>query len=524
MNLRGDFEHFCRLLGIPEALLLRAGNKKNGGRKRLVAAYGVRPSRRLLAAMAGLGRPLGEFRQAHPPGFRSKHALALEVPLSLPLTGPAPLLVVGLRRATSEERQRAQALASHLSAHYENVALRERVYRLAHAATLGELVFQTAHEINNPLANVIACADLLDGEPSGSARAQEAVSRLKSEADRALEIARGILSLARSQQSIQTVDWTALVRRALELRAQSLRLTAVKVKTQLCAEPLMVRGHAVRLLQAILNILLNAEQALEQCAYSRQIVVRTERRMADGRRRHPQAVLEIANNGPQVPPEVAAHMFDPFFTTKPSGQGTGLGLPMARAALAQAGGILTAENLAPGELFAEGGVRFRLALSAAQKARAVSEAGEQSGATPVRLPQKRGRAQPRLKGSRILVVEDERALGRLLKEMLRELGCRVQVCASAEKALAETVAGHYDLVIADLKLPGHSGSWLLEQLRRSQADLARRVLFITGDTISQTARRFLRASGRPVLAKPFHLRELTAAVENLLAARRRESS
>lgn len=521
MNLRDHFAAYCASLRVEQALLVR-GSGRDGPKPavreaercrqakgtRVIAAWRLSAAEQARAVAAAPKLRPGEFCAGAALALRSRYVFALNLSPASRGGRAAPLLLVGSPRR-EEAAARAQALASLLSTHWENAALRERAYRLGRAAMLGELVFQTAHEMNNPLASVVGFADLLSGRACRSQRARETLGRLKSEAERTLEIARRLLSLAPKEAGLQTLDWNALVRRALDLRAHAMKLAAIQVRAELSPHPLPVAGPPVRLLHAVLNILVNAEQALEARSYPRVIVVRTEQ-AGPARAGAARAVLQIANNGPRIPAGTVRRMFDSFFTTKPAGQGTGLGLPMARAAMTSAGGTIGVENLPPGALFPEGGVRFRLALPLASRKHQEAAQGARKAAGENGL----------LRGARVLVVEDERSLAQLFKEALREQGCHVRVCASAEDALAEAVARPYDAAVSDFKLPGHDGAWLLEKLRHCRAGLARRVLFITGDTLGERARRLLRATGQPVLPKPFHLAELTSAVGSLLSGRR----
>ncbi len=528
-----ELESLCRGLAIREALMMGPDDLRPPGadapdypKRQLLAAHGIPAARRHAAAVAASELPRGRFHRAPRPPFRSRFLLALDVPLDLAGARP-PLLVVGCALATAGTRRRAGMLARQLRAHLENSLLRERAHRIGPQAVLGELLLHTAHEISNPLANVVGFAELLNSQWKQPSRARATARRLRAEADRARDIARGILSLAQRNGNRHVVDWNALVKRALQLRGGPLRLAAVHVNTEWRPDnggPVRVYGPPIRLQQAVLNILLNAEQALDQCPYPRRLVVRTGRQPGASRRgRAGRALTEIANNGPPIPAAVLQNIFEPFFTTKPAGEGTGLGLSMAREAVEDAGGRITAENLAPGELFQEGGVRFRLDLPATTAAGLTATAGaghpERTLRAATRARKKFGAGgAARLPACRVLVVEDEPLLGGLLKEMLAEIGCRARLHSIAGRALADLTKNDYDLVISDMKLPGHDGPWLFEQLRRRRPELAGRTLFITGDTVSPAARRFLRASGRQVLPKPFHLDELRAAVERLLAS------
>lgn len=343
---------------------------------------------------------------------------------------------------------------------------------------------------------------------------------MKGEAGHALDIARNVLSLAQGEGATEVVDCNALVERALLLRELALTRAGIQTVTELSDSPLIVRGRPVRLLQAVLNILVNAEQALADSVQPRRLMLRTRRSTA-GSSARALASIEIANNGPRIATPLLPHLFQPFFTTKPRGQGTGLGLTMAREAVSRTGGRIVVENIAPGELFAEGGVRFRIDVPLSKRLpRRPSDAGlQRTGPQTMDAD-----ARPSRPLRRALVIEDDRSLGALLKAMLRDMGWQARLRGNAEDAIAEIDRVPYDAIISDLKLPGPSGEWLMEQIRARRPELVDRVLFITGDTISPAARAFLRSAGRPVLPKPFHLRELAEAMESLVEPRRKRES
>ena len=124
-----------------------------------------------------------------------------------------------------------------------------------------------------------------------------------------------------------------------------------------------------------------------------------------------------------------------------------------------------------------------------------------------------------LSGRRLLVVEDEPPISQLIQDVFRAEGCVMTCCGTAEEAAAVIEGKHFDALLSDLKLPGAGGQWLFDHLLEVHPALSRRVLFITGDTVSKSTVAFLERTGQPVLKKPFHVSELKAAVEELLSTR-----
>ena len=201
-------------------------------------------------------------------------------------------------------------------------------------ASIGELLSSVAHELNNPLTTVLGYADLLLAEDDPHLPHAE-IERIRSEALRCRRIVGNLLDLARAE--------------AIDLRPVGVELTAEMSDTP------VVLGDFHRLVQAILNLVTNAEDAVRARPHPRRVVVRT--RTEDGR-----AVIEVEDNGHGVPAAVSPFIFQPFFTTKPRGKGTGLGLSLVRSTALQHGGDVACE------VSAGGGARFVVALPAAPSA------------------------------------------------------------------------------------------------------------------------------------------------------------
>jgi two-component system NtrC family sensor kinase len=222
----------------------------------------------------------------------------------------------------------------------------------------------------------------------------------------------------------------------------------------------------------------------------------TVRTSADANREA--VVLEVADDGPGIAPDVRTRIFDPFFTTKPTGKGTGLGLTVAYAIVQEHGGRIRVESRA------SGGATFVVEIPVS-----VAEV-----ATPVARP-----AMPPMdavRGASVLLVEDERALAEAVAEALTDAGLRVDMAADGQAALSLMRNAEYDLVVCDLKMPRVDGMTLYRTLSESTRGRAPKVIFMTGDVAGTEAERFLDATGCPWLAKPFRLADLLRTVREVL--------
>ena len=202
--------------------------------------------------------------------------------------------------------------------------------------------------------------------------------------------------------------------------------------------------------------------------------------------------------GLESPKELQPKIFDPFFTTKEVGKGTGLGLTVAYAIVQEHGG------------------RIRLASNAGAGASFYVELPV-SG-TPLQRPAGAAEADfEALAGSTVLVVEDETALAAAVSEALTDAGFVVDRAGDGEEALLRVAAKSYDLIVCDLKMPKIDGMRFYQKLSTMYPDVARRVIFVTGDVAGTEAERFLQDSGCRWLAKPFRLGDLLRTARDILA-------
>lgn len=226
----------------------------------------------------------------------------------------------------------------------EERRLSEHLRQSEKLAALGELVAGVAHELNNPLAGISAFAQLLLEDPLDPEQA-ESVRLIKREADRAVAVIRDLLYFSRKGGPAQgAVDLNEIVEHTLRLRSYSLRSSGIDVRVDLDPALPTVPGDGQRLHQVVLNLVVNAEQAM-QGADTRRLVIRTERRDVH-------VMMVVSDTGAGIPPEAQHRIFEPFFTTKPEGEGTGLGLSVSYGIVKAHGGeISVASDAGTGTTF-----------------------------------------------------------------------------------------------------------------------------------------------------------------------------
>ena len=222
---------------------------------------------------------------------------------------------------------------------------RDLYQQLLHAekmAALGQTISGVAHELNNPLATILGWAERLAGKTLDDT-ARRGVDVIRSESERAARIVRTLLTFARKRQSTRRmVALNDVVRETLTLRSYDQRARNISVVTDLAAELPQVFADGNQIQQVLLNLVINAEQAMLS-AHGRGSLVLSTRHDLDRN----SVILEVTDDGPGVPVDVESKIFDPFFTTKDVGQGTGLGLTVAHAIVEEHGGRIRVAAPAP---------------------------------------------------------------------------------------------------------------------------------------------------------------------------------
>ena len=366
-------------------------------------------------------------------------------------------------------------------------------------AALGQTISGVAHELNNPLATILSWAERLSEKPLDDG-ARRGVDVILGEAERAARIVRNLLTFARKRQSTRAlVDLNEVVRSTLTLRSYDQPLLNISVVTSLAAGLPEVFADAHQIQQVLLNLLINAEQAMLSASGRGSLTIRTWHE-AD----LDVVVLEVTDDGPGVPAEVRNKIFDPFFTTKDVGQGTGLGLTVAYAIVQEHGGRIRVSAAPSSDGRAATGAVFTVELPVSGFGQAV--------AAKASVP-----SMEAMRGSSVLLVEDERALAVAVGEALTDAGLSVDHAGDGEEALSRVRNKTYDVVICDLKMPRVDGMTLYRAIAAATPALARRVIFVTGDVAGTDAERFLEESGCRWLAKPFRLADLLRTVRDTLA-------
>ena len=357
---------------------------------------------------------------------------------------------------------------------------------------MGQLVSGVAHEINNPAAIISGFAQtLLLDELKPEHR--EMVQMVYDEATRIGRITSNLLAFARAGSKQRALaDVNDLVRRTFALRSYHLSTLNITVLLELDPQEPKIWADASELQQVLLNLLINAEQALMTIEGPRTITVRSRADEAEVR-------LEVADSGPGISADIRGRIFDPFFTTKPEGLGTGLGLSICYGVAQEHSGRIWVES-EPGK-----GAAFVVTIprDPRQEGRQVTE--------PPPPP------KPAMGPLSVLVIDDETALRNALLRFLGRRGIQGEGVSDGAEALRALKERDFHVIISDVRMPGMAGREFIERLRRDRPELVARLIFTTGDTFAPETAALLQEVGVPTVTKPFDFAALERVVREVAA-------
>ncbi|TGD94031.1 hybrid sensor histidine kinase/response regulator [Methylobacterium nonmethylotrophicum] len=353
-------------------------------------------------------------------------------------------------------------------------AQRQRLHQMEKLSAMGSLLAGVAHELNNPLAILIAQATLLR-DKAPTADVQQRAARIHAAAERSGRIVKSFVAMARQKPpQREPADLNAIVCAAVEMTAYGRRSAGVSLDLGLEPDLPPILADRDLIGQVVANLLINAMQVLLDRQGERCITLRTLCEAGI-------VTLTVGDNGPGVPPALRERIFEPYFTTKPVGAGTGIGLSISRSVVESHDGRITVGDR-PG-----GGALFRVDLPA-------HDAG----------PDRAGAAAPeRAPGLSILVLDDEIDVARSLAEILDDMGHVTCVHDSAGEALAELGRQRFDAVFVDLRMPGLSGAEVRARIAESDPALATHTVIVTGDTVAGAGATRAGADPPIVIEKPF---------------------
>ncbi len=358
-------------------------------------------------------------------------------------------------------------------------------------ASVGEMASGIAHEINNPLTSVIGFSQLLlsRGVADDVKRDLEVIN---SQSQRVAKIVAGLLTFARQQKpGKEHADINSILMQVLNLRSYEMEVNNIEVLPQLTLDLPLAIADAGQLQQVFLNIIINAEKEMTRANNRGRLIVKTEKK-------NDVISISFTDDGPGIDKENLGRIFDPFFTTREVGEGTGLGLSICH-------GIITEHK---GRIYAESelgkGATFIIELPI------VADTEQSEDAEVVQEETWQGR------GSKILVVDDEKMILEFLKCLLTDEGYEVDTVGRASTALERINDERYDLILLDIKLPGMNGIELYQHIKETNPVLTEKISFIIGAVMETTTKEFLDRTGAAYIPKPIDIERLKKEVNSVL--------
>ena len=403
------------------------------------------------------------------------------------ISGILFLLMLSVERERIADAALAQSMTS-------KRRLEEQLHESQKMEAVGQLAGGVAHDFNNLLTVIGGHVYMLEQAgplPPNTAKHIEGITRAT---ERAGALTRQLLAFGRRQMLHPTnVDLNAIVRNAVRLIAPLLG-ERIRLSTELADDLPMVHADAGQLEQVLLNLALNARDAMPDGGRLR--IATSVVETPEG----PRVSLTMRDTGMGMDAATLPHVFEPFFTTKRVGKGSGLGLATAYGIVKQSSGDIQVESAGPGQ-----GATFTILLPAAPAA-----AGQ-----AVDQPAHSRRMAIPLGVSRALLVEDDDGVREFAREVLMRAGISVVSAKDGLEGLAKARADGFafDIVVTDVVMPELSGPRMVERLREARPDL--KVLYITGYADDAVTTASLRAGHELLLEKPFTARALRDAVSTL---------
>lgn len=415
--------------------------------------------------------------------------------------------VRALLRIRNAELDRLQMIDELRQAYDHLAAAQAQIVQTSRLASLGELVAGVAHELNNPLGIILGNAELLPTQVEFDD--QRAVVQIIEGAQRARRIVHSLITFAR--QGKLEEDWYNphdLIEHVLDLNRAVLHNRGITLDVSYAPQLPMIWADGAQIQQVILNLLMNAEDAVQHVAHPHiQLHVGQSVAMVlapptpilpvdylAGSEPACMIVIDVIDNGTGIDAEIRERLFQPFVTTKPIGQGTGLGLSLAYGIIMQHGGSLQFDST-------DAGTQFRIALP-------ITREGMPLAPLPVPEPES-------VEGGLLLVVGGEVHMLDFVRRLLNRSGWEVELAHGAHMALDLLGSRHCDVVLCDVAPPDMSGDTFYTALHERTNEAMPQVIVMAQDVTAARDQAFVRNHHLPLIRTPFTRQELLRALAAL---------
>lgn len=395
-------------------------------------------------------------------------------------------------RTTALEQQ-TQRLQQEMA---ERQRMQEAMFQQEKLAALGTLLANIAHELNNPLA--VATMQVNNLYEESDTRTED-LDTLRQALERCNSVVQSFLALARQQPPTRNnVALNAVIGDVLVLLRHALEVDGIALHFAMADDLPFLWADAHQLHHVVSNLITNAHHALRQTTpEARHLTFMTRANME-----RTQITLEVIDTGPGIPEDLQRRIFEPFFTTKTQETGSGLGLPLCRNIVEGHGGSIAIFSQP------EHGTRVSITLPAAPT-------GFQ---LPVTAEKAAEQIHPTQHHGTILLIDDEPGMQQALQRLLRRSGHVIVTAANGYEGLAALEKQTFDIILCDMRMPVLDGPGFYRELERRSPHLLSRIVFLTGDVLSQGSETFFTRVGCPHLSKPFKISEVRQVIQQILAA------
>jgi len=365
--------------------------------------------------------------------------------------------------------------------------LEEQLLQAEKLSSLGEILSGVAHELNNPMTSIIGNVDLLFKKTIPDYM-EKKLNIIRKESVRSGKIVQNLLKFARKTGAVsKPTDLNELLKDTVSLRIYNLKMDNVSLDMRLDEELPLIMVDPGQIQQVFMNIINNSHDILKKQGGGN-ITISTS--FTDDL-----VTVTVADDGPGMTDSIKKRVFDPFFTTKEPGRGTGLGMSVSYGIITSHRGDLRVES-------EEGkGVTFTIELPRGE----------------LILPETKDERPPHYDGGgrQILIIDDEESVRNLCGEILKEYNYRPTLVATGSEGIYQLRKHQFDAVVCDVKMPGLGGREVYDYVVREIPVMKEKIIFITGDTLSENTQHFLDRIGNHYLFKPMDVDELLTCLEEI---------
>ncbi len=367
----------------------------------------------------------------------------------------------------------------------EHKCLKEQLLQSEKLSLVGQFMSGIAHELNNPLGIISGYCELMKSFPNIGDEEQKILDKVVQAAEKCSTIVKNLLKFSRKHETEKAnININNILYDVVSISKNQFKVNNIIIEKNFSELLLMTVGDSNQLNSVFLNLINNAYDVMYSANKKGKLIIKTYQENNN-------IVIEFIDDGPGIPEEIQCKIFKPFFTTKKVGKGTGLGLSLCAGIIQEHRGQLYLDKTY------NQGAKFvvKIPILESIKEKVIKEKA-------MELPYK----------ANILVIDDEPEILSLQKNLLESKGCYVDIVDTGKKGFDLVKKNNYDIIICDMKMPGNmDGEGIYEQIKLKDEELAKRIIFATGD-ISDETKEFFEKNNILYIIKPFKINDFLAIV------------